>query len=143
MAEITWQPYEPLPEYSHLMPSDTTLWNRFLVAYPDIYTAVAYDVLVGVGTSPPPDIPPDLIDMWAFLTARKIDVLARTDTARTIIELKPNAGLSAIGQLIGYRILFSDSYPMEPTPSLLLITDFLKPDISTICTALDISITVV
>ena len=60
---------------------------------------------------------------------RRIDAVGYTTNELYIIEVTVSAGLKAIGQLITYPILYTETY--HPTRPLhpLLITESLQPDV--------------
>lgn len=66
------------------------------------------------------------------LTTKRLDVLCFVDQRPRIIEVKQRAGLSAVGQLIGYRDLYNRQFPEQPIPEMFLVTDILQPDMKPI-----------
>lgn len=61
-------------------------------------------------------------------------------TQTLVTEVKPFAGLSAIGQALGYRHLFAEDYPFAPDPVPCIITDLAQPDIAALCRKLRITL---
>lgn len=124
----TW-PYRKLSKYPHMKPADVLIWERFIEKYPDAYDTVQYDFWVG---SPPPFNPivnNETEGSADGLYRRKIDVVGHKDGNITIIEIKPKAGLSAIGQVKGYTKLYvRDEVPNETTRSII-ITDQVSTDV--------------
>lgn len=101
-------PYKKIDTYAHMGPYDVALWERFMVAYPDMYETVAYDEVVGEGAIPPDESAEDPYKKnFSHLTKFRIDVIGyRPDGSADIIELRPRAGLSAIGHALGGTHLF-------------------------------------
>ncbi len=126
-------PYEKRYKYPHMKPKDIAIWERFIEKYPNAYKSVQYDFNVG---DPPPFDPTGTngedLNQDA-LYRLKIDVVGRTESEYHIIELKPRADASAIGQLEGYKALYlRDEIPDMPLV-LVIITDFLMPNIKYLC----------
>lgn len=122
-------PYSKRSHYPHMKPADIAIWERFIDQNPTAYKSVQYDYLVG---APPPFDPTvnaatggEVSDLYR----KKIDVVGFTNSDIHIIEVKPNAGPSAIGQVKGYAALYRrDEHPILPVHSVI-ITDVLRPDL--------------
>lgn len=125
--------YEKRTDYAHMAPNDKAIWERFIEAYPTAYSQVQYDFRVG---DPPPfnTIMDDGAD-WEQdkLYRKRIDVLGYTDNRIDVIELKPRAGTSTIGQVEAYReLLLRDEMPNYKI-GMVIITDFLMPNMEYLC----------
>lgn len=121
--------YEKLNWYPHMKPNDVAIWNRFIEKYPDAYVHCQYDFWVG---SPPPFSPIVTEDNQGSadgLYRKKIDVVAYRDDDIHIIELKPKAGLAAIGQVKGYVYLFERDEKPKKKPQPVIITDEASIDV--------------
>lgn len=123
-----------------MKPADINIWESFIEKYPNAYKSCLYDFAVG---DPPPFNPlgNDGEDLNQDALYRlKIDVVGRTDGQIDIIEVKPNAGPSAIGQVKGYKALFiRDEQPKEKV-NMVIITDKLRPNIEYLCKQEGVSI---
>lgn len=68
------------------------------------------------------------------MTSRKrLDVVLRTPEAWWMFEVKVRAGLSAVGQAIGYEFLFSQAIAGETPVMSVLVCDYVTPDVDIIC----------
>lgn len=76
-----------------------------------------------------PELDDKIRKMAEFNAAKRIDVLGWRSGGVDIIELRDNAGLSAIGQLIGYFHLFKRDFPRALDVNMILITNHLDPDV--------------
>lgn len=135
--------YEKGYWYPHLKPRDIEIWERFILAYPDAYKMCQYDFGVG-------DIP-DFIknasskegQAMQELYRLKIDVLGYTDDHIDLIELKPDAGMSAVGQVLGYVEL----YKTEQTPKLTImptiITNVERLNVRSFCERMGVKLFIV
>lgn len=125
--------YKPLLKYPHLGPEDAAIWQRFIEKSPDYFLSVDYDVRVGEGrdySEAPDDIyKADLI----HLSRKRIDVVAFDKATIYVIELKPKATFSAVGQAVGLAQL----YKAEKNPPFkviaTIITDAVLPDMLSLC----------
>lgn len=111
-----------------MAPADIPLWEAFLRQYGANYDRFVYDTQVGEGTPPPPDIPEFAKKDWQDLTKKRIDAIGFKSTAVEIFEVKPRAGLTALGQLLGYKQLYTQSFPISGPITISLITSMLTPD---------------
>jgi len=121
-------PYGKRPFYPHMMPFDVVIWERFLEQFPNVYDHVSYDVKVGSLPSFDTMVSPETGGRADNLYKKKIDVVAYKGDQIDIIELKPDAKASAIGQVKLYRRLFIQEFTPPVSPKMILITDRLNPD---------------
>lgn len=111
-----------------MKPGDVAIWERYIEKYPDAYDKVQYDFWVG---SPPPFNP--IVNEATEGSAdglyrRKIDVVGYKNDTIDIIEVKPRAGASAIGQVKGYKRLFVRDEKPKKEPQAIILTDILDVD---------------
>ena len=83
------------------------------------YTNWEFNVLTGDLRGPGRYYPPSQRKQAIYLNALKIDVIAWLFDTPAIIEVKPHAGLSAIGQAISYRQWYSSHF--VKSPSMLVV----------------------
>ena len=123
-------PFEKRNWYPHMMPADVLIWERFISLHHAAYDWVEYDVKVGSVPDFVKDDPDPSIKKQAPLYERKIDVVGHLGREIDIIELKPRAGMSTLGQVKGYVALYKRD--IEPSAKLnaLIITDELMPDMA-------------
>lgn len=119
---------EKLSKYPHLLPADVALWERWLDRYGDFFTALEYDVHVGGGVEVVPGWSQETIKMASTLAAKRIDVVGHKPGEIWIVEVKPEAGVAALGQLLCYRILYIEKFKPTAEPICCLVTDHLVPD---------------
>lgn len=143
MSYIRQFPPEKLKKYPHLMISDVEIWERYLDLHAKYWESFEYDVRVGEGQQPNPEHPEYIQTMAKALTEKRIDVIGRIRGKVWIIEVKPSAMLSAVGQLISYQILYEERYPGAGATELMIVTDRVGPDLENLCKKLRISIAVV
>ena len=130
--------YKKKLKYPHLGPEDTAIWSRFIEKNPDFYSDVKYDVKVGEGRDYS-DLPKDVYSGdLKYLSKKRIDVVALRDNEIHVIEVKPSAGLSAIGQAFGLAEIFRSTGPADKKILPVVITDQLLPDMEALCSKMGI-----
>lgn len=124
--------YKLLAKYPHMKPGDVAIWERFIKANPGYFETVDYDVNVGEGA--PFDTTLNNLagaDVGA-LYLKKIDVVGYNKNGITLIEVKPSAGLTALGQVNGYYELYLEHIKPTEKVSLAVLTDVETPDIKNV-----------
>jgi len=92
-------------DYPHMAKRDAEVWSRFLGARAGEFLGFAYDVAVGGVRLATPDLPQAEVDGWRYNTALKIDVCGLQRDTTWIIEVKPDATVSAVGAAIVYTMI--------------------------------------
>lgn len=114
--------------YPHMKPRDVAIWERFLDKYPEAYDKVQYDFAIG-------DVPSFIANASSVegqkmgeLYKLKIDVVGYKGDTIHLIEVKPRATASTIGQVQGYIELYKRDE--QPTLKLMpvIVTDELMPN---------------
>lgn len=122
--------FEPkkLFRYPHMFPLDIAIWVRFLDKFGDNYIGFDYDVKVGSGTEPTEGLSKEYHRMQQILSKYRIDCVGYDDAHIYIIEVKPEAGTVALGQIEAYTRLFKRDY--KPTKKIvgMIVTDRELPD---------------
>lgn len=136
-------PFEKRYWYPHMMPEDVAIWNRFLEQFPDAYDNVQYDVKVGKIPEFVEGHDDEAMRAQGTLYQRKIDVVGYKGDQIDIIELKPHASTSALGQVNGYRHLFMRDYSPPENPKAVIITDQLLPEMGELAHAAGVTIVVI
>lgn len=126
--------------YPHLKPADIAIWEEFIKQNPTAYEWAIYDQAVGTIPNFVKEHPDAAMQKEAKLYQWKIDIVAFVNDKVHVIEIKPNAGLSALGQILGYTNLFKETFPKIKNVSPLIITDFLRPDMSKLAADMGIEI---
>jgi hypothetical protein len=135
---VQWVAVEKSGRYPHMFKHDISIWERFLDAYGGQFTAACYDVALGGITTDDKDAAPELVKGWQYSTAKKIDAAVRNDEEVWLCEVRPDAGLAAVGSVIGYALL-SESDPWTPLPIVpVIVTDRMDGDTKLVCQELEI-----
>ena len=130
-------------KFPHLLPDDIKVWERFLLRYGDEYTHFDYDVRVGYGRDPGPSYDQKMRQMGVDLSQRRIDAVGHKVDHLDIIEITHSAGLTAVGQLLAYPVLYGHMFqPRVPLIPLLVCAE-IQSDIERPLTDLHIPFTLV
>lgn len=115
-----------MSDFKHMMPDEALVWQRWLDLMklpPD--TDITYDVTVGEAVKLPEDFPEPYRGNAKFLSKKRIDAVITFPDYILIIEVKKVVSWAAIGQLMGYPILFQQEFaPTMPVYSLLVAESF-------------------
>ena len=117
--------------FVHMSQEEKAIWIRWLQQGGTQFAPFRYDIRVGNGLIMPPGSSGYAVRSAYALTTKRIDVLYVEQQTTVIVEVKRRAGLSAIGQLIGYRDLYRQTPGFAGAISMLLVTDQLQPDMET------------
>lgn len=123
--------------------ADTAIWEKFIEKYPKAYNNCQYDFHIG-------DAPPfnTLMDDGEDLNQDKlyrlrIDVVGILNGNEDIIEIKPNASVSTIGQVQSYKDLFIRDEWNAGKVQAVIITDKLMPNMEYLCKKADVKLIIV
>jgi hypothetical protein len=116
-------------KYPHLLSVDVPVWERFLALHGHQFSRFEYDVRVGNPRDPGPQFEPNIRNLAIDISRRRIDAVGFQPDRITIIEITREAGLTAIGQLIAYPLLHSQTYPDNRPRKPLLVCETCDPNI--------------
>ena len=112
---------------------DKEIWERFLIKFPNAYSQCQYDF--HVGEAPPFNtLMDDGEDKNQDMLYRlRIDVVGGSANGIDIIEVKPDAGPSTIGQVQSYAKLYDRDEEVKGQLGLVIITDKERPNMDYLC----------
>lgn len=114
-----------MKRYPHILPPDVPVWERYLANGGVHHQLIEYDVRVGLGRDPGPYYPENIRAMALDLSFRRIDAVAHDPHQITVIEITRYAGLTAVGQVLVYPILYKLTFmPSLPIVALLVAEEF-------------------
>jgi len=111
-----------------MIKDEKLVWERFMDLYPGKFETVDYDFRVGKGVDLDGEKEAPWPRMAKMLSQKRIDVVGWVGDSPTIIEVKRRVGLSAFGQVIGYKILFKKDFEHFPEPKVLIICETISDD---------------
>lgn len=139
MPDVTPRfPADKLRKYPHMFQLDIAIWERFLDDFADQYSGFDYDVKVGQGTPPHDNTPPEYRHMTDILSKYRIDCVGYKPSLIEIIEVKPMASTTAIGQVTTYVELYKRDFSPSLPVRGVIVTDWYIQDIDDLTTRLGI-----
>ena len=119
-----------MPTYPHFLAADTDVWSRYLADPIVPIKEVWYDVHVGGAVTLQSNA--DEMDkrIAAGVTRKRIDVVAKIGAGFWVIEVKPVAGMAAIGQIIIYTRLFLQEFQVPGEVFPVIIADEVDQDVA-------------
>jgi len=126
-----------------MLPGDVVIWERWLKINRDKWYDYKSDVHVGKVEPIFPTEPVNIMNLARAVLRKRIDVVARRGDEIWIFEVKPDAGLGAIGQLISYKHLYQEEFKPTETIRLGLVTDRIDRDVEMVCQKEGITVFVV
>ncbi len=124
--------------YPHMLPRDQYIWDKFLEQHGDYFEYFKYDIHVGEGVGNITGYPPEIVKMAKVLTQKRIDAVGFRGSEIWVFEVKPYAGLSAIGQVVAYEALWNKDFPDRQVTYKSIVTDRTDNDIRYMCKELGI-----
>jgi len=127
-----------MPSYPHMMAEDVAVWTRYLKSPLVRIAEVWYDVHVGKAVEP--IVPGDELGarIAAGVTRKRIDVVAAVGGELWVIEIKPIANMTAVGQVISYWCLFVEEFRPHQAVQAVIICDQCDEDIVATCEELGV-----
>lgn len=135
MSTVPPTPQSERLTYPALLPAEINVLRAWLRLHEAEYTKFDYNVRVGPGFDPGPSSPDYIRKMARDSTRKRMDALAWAGSQPTIIEVKDRAGLSAVGQLMGYVVHWKIEHPHEVPPKALLVANRLAPGVAEVLQA--------
>lgn len=118
-----------MAKFPHMKEGESEIWERFLENLPWRPTRIEYDVRLGEGAMLPEGTPDWVRDMAFALSTKRVDVVVTTTARIYIVEVKVRASLSAVGQLLGYEVLYRRQFGAGPGLTLVLVAEVVAPDV--------------
>lgn len=99
-----------MTHYPHMLHEDVAVWTKFLQKMQTAIQAVWYDVHVGKPVQVGPEASTIQKKVAAGVTRKRIDVVCSIQHEFWVIEVKPHANMTALGQAFSYTRLFIMEY---------------------------------
>jgi hypothetical protein len=91
--------------------------------------SATYDLHVGYGMPLDPEWSESIQKMVQTVTRKRIDVVVVVPGATYLVEIKPRAGMSALGQLVAYKQLFLSEHKPSGELRLACVCERVEPDL--------------
>ena len=117
-----------MKRFPHLLPAEARIWEVWYKIHGKDWDWFEYDVHVGKGVDPGPSTPEPYRSLAVKLTQKRIDVVGKRDGKIWLFEVKPDAGLSALGQLLAYSELYRRDFNYTGPLELAVVTTEVNDD---------------
>lgn len=118
-----------MPSYPHMLAEDTAVWSKYLADPVIAIQEVWYDVHVGKGMLLPVGASDLDKRISSGVSRKRIDVVASVQGVLWVIEVKPRAGMMALGQVLSYLRLFIEEYRPRGEVRGVVVCDSVDEDL--------------
>jgi len=119
-----------MSHYPHMLHEDVAVWTRFLMQMSVAIKTVWYDVHVGEPVRLASSASNVQKKVAAGVSRKRIDAVCMIGKEFWVIEVKPRANMTALGQAFSYTRLFSLEYPTYRPNRGVVVCDSFDPDMS-------------
>lgn len=137
---VQWLPAGFRGHYPHMARRDGAVWAKFLAAPPAAFLSYAYDVALGGYRIEGLQLDPQTQLGWQYNTALKIDALGLTAEECWVIEVRPEATVSALGAALTYALVADrealSDLPLRPA----VVCEQMQPDVAWACQRLGVRV---
>lgn len=118
-------------KYPHMKAGEVAIWERFIEEVGLPAGDITYDLHLGDGAPVDPSWPDWMGPMVKHLSQHRCDVVVETPWSSVIIEIKQVAGMSALGQLLGYEALYAVEMGGGREVTLMCVCETAEADVET------------
>lgn len=135
-----WVPATHRGHYKHMAKRDGEVWEQFLILFADRFQAFAYDVALGGLRMSGLEIEERELLGWQYSTGLKIDAVGREGDNYWVIEVRPEATVSAIGSALCYSLVSErdEVFPGKLVPTV--VCNYMQPDCFWVAQQLNIQV---
>jgi len=131
---------EQQAHYPHMAKRDAEIWGPFIAAHGAEFLAFSYDVALGGVAIDLPTEDEASLRAWRYSTALKIDAVGWQGNQAWIIEVRPDATVSALGAALCYTLVAKrealTQLPLIPA----IVCSNIQPDVEWTCAQLGIQV---
>lgn len=129
-----------LTRYDQLTVNESAVAQQWLQKHADDFDDVQFSVRLGSTVDRMPDWTEITWKQAQILSQKRADMIATKGTEITIIEIKLRLSLAALGQLLGYKILWEVEHPETTDVHLWAIANSALVDAADILLAHNVSV---
>jgi hypothetical protein len=138
-------PPNPLPatfrgNYPHMAKLDAAVWERFLDRMAGQFLSFCYDLALGGRRIEGLALSDEEALGWQYNTALKIDAVGLTEEQAWIIEVRPNATVSALGSALCYTLICQREAVFERQLVPVICCETIQPDVEWVCQRLGVTV---
>jgi hypothetical protein len=134
--------YEPTerPHYPHMALRDAEVWVDFIRLHGAKFLGFSYDLALGGSSIELPTETPESLRAWQYLTALKVDAFGWQGNQAWLIEVRPDATVSALGAVICYQLV-AVREAFTPLPIIpAIVCRNIQPDVEWVCAQLGVQV---
>jgi hypothetical protein len=124
-----------MKSYPEKTDEESAVLRDYLLEHLRDFDRVRLSVRVGEGTPPDPAHLEGVQRQTAFVTKKRIDMLAWKGSQLFLHEVKQRVSPSALGQIQTYAHLWREEHPDAPDPILVVVGRYSDPDTLRVLTA--------
>lgn len=110
-----------ISQYSQMTLQESAIARAWLEKHGAYYDRVQFNPYLGNSVELGPEYDEATRRQAQVLFQKRPDILAWRGETVTIVEIKPRLGFAALGQLLGYRLLYQVANPDVPSVDLVAI----------------------
>lgn len=127
-------------DYPHMAKHDRALWTRWLAIHAAEYLGFYYDVAMGGYRIKGLPLDEPTVLGWQYNTALKIDAVGVTTDQAWIIEVRPEATVSALGAALSYFLVADRDQVFPLELHMAIVCETMQPDVEWACRQLGITV---
>lgn len=116
-------------QFRGMATTQSRVTRAWLLQNAERFDRVEFEVHVGQGATPHPEWAEATRQQFRYQTQKRIDVVAWRGDAPCLVEVKRQANVGAIGQLLAYRLLWMADNPTAPDPSMVIVCETADNDV--------------
>ena len=115
--------------FPHMYGAEAEIWRRWLARHRGGFDRFQYDTHVGRLWPEHENLDREWKVGAASVYQKRIDVVGFQTGVITIFEVKPHAGLGAIGQILGYVSLYEEQFNPSEEMRAAIVAELVDPNI--------------
>ncbi len=119
-------------EFKHMYGNEEDIWRRWLKINKEKYQRFVYDLHVGRAWPGHLELSPEWRKGAEAVYLKRIDAIGYSADSITIFEVKPHAGLGALGQIMGYLALYEEQFAPAEELKGAIVTELVDPNVERI-----------
>jgi hypothetical protein len=137
---IVHEPAGARAGFTHMAKRDVATWLRFLTAHATEFFAFSYDVAVGGVRVGLPDASAEAITGFQYSTALKIDAIGWKAEVAWVIEVRPEATVSALGAALAYTFVAQREQITDKRLIPAIVCEVIQTDVRWVCEQLGVQV---
>lgn len=126
--------------YPHMAKLDAAVWARFLDRFAARFLGFFYDVALGGRRLEGMALDEETLLGWQYNTALKIDAVGLTETQAWVIEVRPDATVSALGSALCYTLVAERESAFDRALVPVICCENIQPDVEWTCARLGVTV---